>query len=51
MFLRFELFSLVVLFYQLGFLMEFFYSIGLVALLDKNRAIKKSIDPIKLNYK
>ena len=51
MFLRFELFLLVVQFYQLGFSMEFFNSICLLAFLDKNRAAKKSIDPIKLNYK
>ena len=51
MFLWFELFSLVVQFYQLGFSMEFFNSIGLLAFLDKIRATKMSIDPIKLNFK
>ena len=51
MFLCFELSSLVVQFYQLGFSMEFLNSIGCLAVLDKNRATKKSIDQMKLNYK
>ena len=41
MFFWFQLFSLVVQFYQLGFLMIFFNSIGLLAFLDKTRATKK----------
>ena len=51
MFLWIELSSLVVQFYQLGFSMDFLNSIGLLVVLDKNRAPKKSIDPIKLNCK
>ena len=39
--------SLVLQFYQIGFLLEFFISIGLLAFLDKIIVSKKSIDPIK----
>jgi hypothetical protein len=43
--------SLVVQFYQLGFLMEFLNSLALLAFFEEKLAQIKSIDLIKLSYK
>ena len=51
MFLLVESLSLGVQFYQLGFSMEFFASLGLLTFFLNSMYQKNSIDPIKLNSK
>jgi hypothetical protein len=43
--------SLVIQFYQLGFLMEFLNSLALLAFFEEKLVQIKSIDLIKLSYK